>query len=96
MLDLEKNNFGFENPEILIIQKFYDNISQNFVSKQQITTKQITMNDPHMKGPLESKSEVKDNKIWGVLDVDSEHLNHFNEIDKIELEKFCQSISTFL
>jgi L-methionine (R)-S-oxide reductase len=48
-----------------------------------------------------SNSEIvipifKDNKIWGVLDVDSEHLNHFNDIDKIELEKFCQSISAFL
>lgn len=64
ILNLEKNNFGFENSQILIIQKFYDKISQNFESKQLITTKQVTMNDPHMKGPLESKSEVKDNKIW--------------------------------
>jgi len=48
-----------------------------------------------------SNSEIvipifKDNKIWGILDVDSEYLNHFNEIDKIELEKFCLSISAFL
>jgi GAF domain-containing protein len=48
-----------------------------------------------------SNSEIvvpifKDNKIWGVLDVDSEHLNNFNEIDKIELEKFCLSISAYL
>jgi len=48
-----------------------------------------------------SNSEIvvpifKDNKIWGVLDLDSEHLNNFNEIDKIELEKFCLSISAYL
>ena len=48
-----------------------------------------------------SNSEIvvpifKDNKIWGVLDADSEHLNHFNDTDKIELEKLCQSLSRYL
>ncbi len=34
----------------------------------------------------------KTGAIWGVLDVDSEHLNQFDETDRIELEKFCASL----
>lgn len=34
----------------------------------------------------------KTGTIWGVLDIDSEHLNQFDEIDRIELEKFCASL----
>lgn len=49
-----------------------------------------------------SKSEIvvpifnKENKVYGVLDVDSEHLNHFDETDKIYLEKICSIIQGFL
>ena len=39
-----------------------------------------------------SKSEIvvpmiKDGTVWGVLDADSEYLNHFDETDRIYLEK---------
>ncbi len=41
-----------------------------------------------------SQSEIvvpvfKDDKVFAVLDVDSEHLNHFDETDKMHLEKIC-------
>ncbi len=33
------------------------------------------------------------NKLYGLLDIDSPILNRFNEIDKINLEKICKMIS---
>jgi putative methionine-R-sulfoxide reductase with GAF domain len=30
------------------------------------------------------------------LDVDSEHLAHFDTLDQIELEKFCRSLEIIL
>ena len=44
-----------------------------------------------------SKSEIvvpmlKDGNVWGVLDVDSEHLDQFDETDKIYLEQLTRSI----
>ncbi len=47
-----------------------------------------------------SKSEIvvpilKDNSVIGVLDVDSDQLNDFDEVDKIHLEEICSWISTF-
>lgn len=39
---------------------------------------------------------IGNDQIWGVLDVDSEHFDHFNELDKIELEKFCNNLSNIL
>lgn len=35
---------------------------------------------------------VKDGQVWGVLDVDSEHLDHFDETDKAWLEKIISLI----
>ncbi len=45
-----------------------------------------------------SKSEivlplVKDNKVWAVLDVDSEYLTHFDDIDAIYLNKILEFIN---
>ena len=45
----------------------------------------------------ESKSEIvipliKENKIFGVLDIDSYNYNSFSEIDKSYLEKICISL----
>lgn len=45
-----------------------------------------------------SKSEIvvpliKDGVVWGVLDVDSEHPDHFDETDKIFLEKITGLIN---
>jgi len=48
-----------------------------------------------------SNSEIvipisKNNEIWGVLDVDSTEFNCFDEIDKQNLEKFCDYLSKIL
>ncbi|MEY4604671.1 MAG: hypothetical protein RIT43_1963 [Bacteroidota bacterium] len=37
--------------------------------------------------------KLHDGSIWGVLDLDSEHLNDFSETDKNELEQFFQWFS---
>ena len=56
----------------------------------------------HIACSAESKSEIvipihtSTGEIWGVLDVDSEHLSHFDVIDQIELEKFCLSLEIIL
>ena len=56
----------------------------------------------HIACSSESKSEIvipihtPTGEIWGVLDVDSEHLSHFDVIDQIELEKFCRSLEIIL
>ncbi len=56
----------------------------------------------HIACSAESKSEIvipihtNTGEIWGVLDVDSEYLNHFDTIDQIELEQFCRSLEIIL
>lgn len=45
-----------------------------------------------------SRSEIvipllKENEVWGVLDVDSDSLNMFDDIDKKYLEELCNVIS---
>jgi GAF domain-containing protein len=56
----------------------------------------------HIACSSESKSEIvipihtSTGEIWGVLDVDSEHLSHFDATDQIELEKFCRSLEIIL
>ena len=56
----------------------------------------------HIACSAASKSEIvvplwrKDGSFWGVLDVDSEHLAHFDALDQIELEKFCRSLEIIL
>jgi GAF domain-containing protein len=56
----------------------------------------------HIACSSESKSEIvipihtPTGEIWGVLDVDSERLSHFDAIDQIELEKFCRSLEIIL
>lgn len=36
---------------------------------------------------------IKDDEVYGVLDIDSEHLNTFDETDKIWLEKIAKLLS---
>ena len=45
-----------------------------------------------------SNSEIviplyQNDKIWGVLDIDSAEFNAFDEVDALELEKFCASLT---
>jgi L-methionine (R)-S-oxide reductase len=56
----------------------------------------------HIACSSQSKSEIvvpiyhQSGEVWGVLDVDSEYLNHFDQTDQIELEKFCRSLEIIL
>jgi GAF domain-containing protein len=49
-----------------------------------------------------SRSEIvvpirsQNGQIWGVLDADSEYLNHFDSIDQFELEKICRTLTSIL
>ena len=49
-----------------------------------------------------SKSEIvvplwrSSGEFWGVLDVDSEHLAHFDDLDRSELENFCRTLAKVL
>ena len=36
---------------------------------------------------------IKDGNVWGVLDVDSEHLDNFDEIDKVYLEQIISTLA---
>ena len=52
----------------------------------------------HIACSSESKSEIviplmSDNTVFGVLDIDSDKLNDFDEIDRIYLETICRMIS---
>ena len=51
----------------------------------------------HIACSAASKSEIvvpliRDQEVWAVLDVDSEFLNHFDEIDQHYLELICAAI----
>ena len=55
----------------------------------------------HIACSAASKSEIvvpiiKNNVVVGVLDCDSEHLNHFDETDRIFLEKLSLTIAETL
>jgi GAF domain-containing protein len=56
----------------------------------------------HIACSSESKSEIvipihtPTGEIWGVLDVDSDYISHFDTLDQIELEKFCRSLEIIL
>jgi L-methionine (R)-S-oxide reductase len=52
----------------------------------------------HIFCDVDSKSEIvipliKDNKLFGVLDIDSSSFNSFNEIDKKYLEEICKFLT---
>jgi L-methionine (R)-S-oxide reductase len=61
--------------------------------KQTIVVPDVHEFPGHIACSAASQSEIvvpvftKINEVWGVLDIDSEHLNHFDEFDKVFLEK---------
>lgn len=64
---------------------------------QSIIVPDVKLFEGHIACSSASQSEIvvpiyKDNSIWGVLDVDSEHLSHFDDIDKKELESFVTTL----
>lgn len=68
-----------------------------FREKKTIIVEDINLFEGHIVCSSDSRSEIvvplyKKNALIGVLDIDSEHLSHFDEIDQTYLEKLLTSI----
>ena len=66
-------------------------------SAQTIIVPDVELFPGHIACNSESKSEIvvpliSDNKVFGVLDIDSNRLNDFDETDRMHLEKICRII----
>lgn len=77
------------------IQKGRGVCGTSWVNKQTILVPDVHAFPGHIACSALSQSEIvvplmKEDEVWGVLDVDSEHLNYFDETDKIELEKITK------
>ena len=66
---------------------------KSWATKKSIVVSDVNQFEGHIACSSATQSEVviplfdNDNSIFGVLDLDSEHLNHFDETDVIYLEK---------
>ena len=74
------------------IQKGNGVCGKAWVSKQSIIVPIVEDFEGHIACSTASKSEIvipimQQEKVFAVLDVDSEHLNHFDEIDEMYLSK---------
>ena len=74
------------------IQKGRGVCGTSWANKQTVLVPDVHAFPGHIACSAASQSEIvvpliKDNEVWGVLDVDSEHLNHFDETDRVWLEK---------
>ena len=74
-----------------------------WMQEKSIVVPNVHLFDGHIACSSASNSEIvipiksqQTGAIWGVLDLDSEHLNHFDEIDRVELEKFCASLGQLI
>jgi GAF domain-containing protein len=66
--------------------------------KQSIVVPNVHEFEGHIACSSLSNSEIvipiwKNDAIWGVLDIDSTEYSEFNEIDQLNLEKFCNILS---
>ena len=69
--------------------------------KETIIVEDVDKFPGHIACSSSSRSEIvvplikgeKDGEVWAVLDIDSEHLNHFDDIDLIGLEKITKLLS---
>ena len=69
--------------------------------KRSIVVEDVTQFPGHIFCDAASQSEIvipifKDNKTWGVLDIDSPITGRFDEIDRIYLEKFVRLLEKYL
>ncbi|MCD8264109.1 MAG: GAF domain-containing protein [Tannerellaceae bacterium] len=69
--------------------------------KQTLVVPDVDQFSGHIACSSDSKSEIvvpilKEDTIIGVLDVDSDTLNSFNETDALYLQKICELIASFL
>jgi GAF domain-containing protein len=70
----------------------------SWLNQQTIVVPDVEKFPGHIACSAVSKSEIvlpiiKNNLVIGVLDCDSEHLNHFDETDRTYLEQLCQIIA---
>ena len=68
------------------------------VSLQTFVSQDVSAEDNYIACSTEVQSEIVvpifiDNKVWGVLDIDSADFDTFNATDALELEKFCASLT---
>lgn len=73
---------------------------QSWLHKQLITVPNVDEFPGHIACSSLSKSEIvipiiKNNDVVAVLDVDSQHVNHFDEIDEKYLSIICTWLSTY-
>jgi GAF domain-containing protein len=72
-----------------------------FQSKETIIVPDVDKFPGHIACSSLSKSEIvipifKNNKVFGVLDVDSDKFNNFDETDKKYLEELCAVVTKFI
>ncbi|MBL4710867.1 MAG: GAF domain-containing protein [Flavobacteriales bacterium] len=70
-----------------------------YQEQQTILVPDVTKFEGHISCNSATQSEIvipiiKNNKVVAVLDIDSEQLNHFDEVDQMYLENLAQIIST--
>ena len=70
-----------------------------YQKKQTIVVPDVNQFSGHIACSADTKSEIvipilKDHRVVAILDVDSEHLDHFDEVDRMYLETLCQMISS--
>jgi GAF domain-containing protein len=68
-------------------------------NKQTLLVPDVNKFDGHIACSSDSQSEIvipifKNETVVAVLDVDSQHLDYFDEIDKKYLEKLCKELET--
>ena len=73
----------------------------SYAKKETIVVEDVNQFPGHIFCDSSSKSEIvvplfKNNKVAGVIDVDSAEFSSFDEIDKIYLEELSGKISTIL
>lgn len=70
--------------------------------KQSQVVKDVHTFPGHIACSSASQSEIviplilPNGNVWGVLDIDSEHLGMFDETDRIELEKHCKQLVSLI
>ncbi len=70
----------------------------SWLNQQSIVVPDVEKFPGHIACSAASKSEIvvpiiKNNVVFGVLDCDSEHINHYDETDLIYLEQLCAIIA---
>ncbi len=80
------------------IQKGRGVCGTSWANKQTMLVPDVHAFPGHIACSALSQSEIvvpliKEDQVWAVLDVDSEHLHHFDETDKIGLERITRLLS---